>query len=276
MKIAAVLTCFNRKDKTLNCITKLMQQYKAIDIYVCDDGSTDHTSEAIKKIYPNVKIIKSNGGLFWSKGMFQGMKAAVTKDYDFYLMVNDDVDFYDNMLEIMLNSYESANGNCGIVGSTQSSFSKKLTYGGSVLKTKLNINKKFLLSPTGKVQKCDFANWNCFLIDKFTIDNVGLIDNAYEHGIGDFDYSCRMKRKNIPMYVATDYIGTCERNPIKNTFGDNELSIKKRLSLLLSAKGLPIKSSFRFYWKNYRIIGVPFLLWMYLRILLSISLNKPC
>ncbi|KOO50427.1 glycosyltransferase family 2 protein [Priestia koreensis] len=274
MKIAAVLTCFNRKEKTLNCIKKLMNQRRDIDIYVCDDGSTDLTSEAIQELYPEVKIIKSTGGLFWSKGMFQAMKAAVVNNYDFYLMVNDDVDFYDSMLDIMLNSYKISSENCAIVGSTQSVISKDLTYGGSVLKTKWNINKKMLLKPNGEIQKCDFANWNCFLIDNFTVDHVGLIDNKYEHGIGDFDYSCQMKKKEIPIYIATDYVGICERNPIKNTFQDHTLSINKRLSLLLSAKGLPIKSYMRFYWKNYKLIGVPFCSWMYLKMIMLIFLKQ--
>ncbi|MGG3625216.1 glycosyltransferase family 2 protein [Bacillus gobiensis] len=276
MKIAAVLTCFNRKSKTLNCIKKLNQQYQNIDIYVCDDASTDFTSEAIEKEYPKVRIIKSNGGLFWSKGMYQGMKSAILEDYDFYLMVNDDVDFYDNMLKTMINSYMLANHSCGIVGSTKSANSDKLTYGGSILQEKWNINKKTLLNPNRNIQQCDFANWNCFLIDRSTIETVGLIDNKYEHGTGDFDYSCRMNKKGIPIYVATDYIGTCDRNTLVNTFSDNNLSRRKRISLLVSKKGLPIKSSFRFYWKNYKLIGIPFWVWMYLRVLMLISLGKNC
>jgi GT2 family glycosyltransferase len=276
VKIAAVFTCFNRKSKTLNCIKKLNRQYKNIDIYVCDDASTDSTIEAIVREYPEVKLIKGNGSLFWSKGMFQGMKSAILGDYDFYLMVNDDVDFYDNMLEIMINSYMIANRSCGIVGSTKSSESEILTYGGSILKYKWNINKKNLLQPNGNIQKCDFANWNCFLIDRSVIKSVGLIDKKYDHGVGDFDYSCMMKKNGIPIYVATDYIGTCERNSPINTYSDNQLSRRKRISLLLSHKGLPLKSYFHFYWKNYKFTGIPFILWMYLRIMVSISLGKSC
>ncbi|MEK3885272.1 glycosyltransferase family 2 protein [Paenibacillus sp. PL2-23] len=276
MKIAAILTCYNRRDATINCIKKLKQQYKKIDIYVCDDASTDLTSETIKGTFPDVTLIESKGDLYWSKGMYLGMESAKSKKYDFYLMINDDVDFYDEMLETMLTAYKLANRRCGIVGSTRSVDTNELTYGGSILVNKLNINRKKLLTPNGKIQKCDFANWNCFLIDRITIERVGLIDNYYEHALGDYDYSCRMKKHDIPIYVAGNYVGTCERNPISNTYRDSKLSRKKRTSLLLSIKGLPIKSTFRFYYRNYNIIGVPFFIWIYLRIFMSIIFKREC
>jgi GT2 family glycosyltransferase len=276
LKIAAIFTCFNRRSKTINCIEKLNRQFQPIDIYVCDDGSTDFTSETIEKDFPEVTVIKSNGGLFWSKGMYQGMRMAVLKDYDYYLLVNDDVDFYDNMLETMLNSYKMSRSSCGIVGSTRSTDSNETTYGGRMLQQKWNINKKILLEPNSNIQECDFANWNCFLIDRNIIKSIGLVDNKYEHGVGDFDYSCRMSKKKIPLYVATEYIGTCDRNSTKNTYCDNQLSIRKRISHLLSPKGLPIKSYSRFYWKNYKLLGIPFGAWMYMKILILIYQGKKC
>jgi GT2 family glycosyltransferase len=276
VKIAAIFTCFNRIDKSINCIKNLKRQSHPIDIYVCDDGSTDFTSETIETEFPEVHLIKSEGGLFWSKGMFQGMKAALLKDYDYYLLVNDDVDFYDNMLEVMLDSYKLAGQSCGIVGSTKSNDFTSLTYGGSILSQKWSINKKKLLEPNGDIQECDFANWNCFLIDRYTIKTIGLVDDKYEHGVGDFDYSCRMRKKGIPLYVATDFIGTCDRNSSINTYSDNQLTRRKRISHLLSQKGLPLKSYFRFYWKNYKLYGIPFCIWMYLRNLLLITTGKKC
>jgi glycosyltransferase involved in cell wall biosynthesis len=47
--IAVLMTCFNRKEKTLCCIESLFAQENmpTFDLYVCDDASTDGTSEAI-------------------------------------------------------------------------------------------------------------------------------------------------------------------------------------------------------------------------------------
>lgn len=51
--IAVLLTAHNRKEKTLLCLDFLFKQKQVeeytIDVYLTDDGSTDGTSEAVKK-----------------------------------------------------------------------------------------------------------------------------------------------------------------------------------------------------------------------------------
>ena len=43
-KIAAILTCHNRKEKTLACLHSLFSIISTIDVFLVDDGSTDGTS----------------------------------------------------------------------------------------------------------------------------------------------------------------------------------------------------------------------------------------
>ena len=85
MRIAAIITCHNRKEKTLVCLKSLFQIIQNIDVFLTDDGSTDGTSEAVKKIYPQVNIIQGDGNLFWSRGMYIAWKEAVKGGYDYYL-----------------------------------------------------------------------------------------------------------------------------------------------------------------------------------------------
>ena len=66
MKIAALLTCFNRKDKTITCLNSVLNIIPTCHVYLVDDASTDGTSEAIKQNFPQVNIIQGNGNLFWS------------------------------------------------------------------------------------------------------------------------------------------------------------------------------------------------------------------
>ena len=88
MQLAVLLTCFNRKATTLRCLEQLNKQNitASMDVFLCDDGSTDGTSDAIKKLFPQVYIIRGSGNLFWNRGMLTAWrKACETKDYDAYI-----------------------------------------------------------------------------------------------------------------------------------------------------------------------------------------------
>lgn len=256
MRIAVILTVFNRKEQTLLCLTSLSKQKNMpnYDVYMCDDGSTDGTADAVLKQFRNVNVIQGTGGLFWSRGMARAMSAAVEKGYDLYLMINDDVCFYYTMWETMM-AARSKEILVGVTGCTQSRINGNLTYSGA--KFYHDNGKRYVgnkISPIiDKKQECDVANWNCFLIDKEVVRVVGLIDATYEHSFGDFDYSLRMRKAGIPIYLTDRYIGNCESNTQKNTYLDRELSRKIRVKKLLSPNGLPVKSWLTFTFRYYGV-----------------------
>ena len=76
---AVILTCFNRKDTTLRCLKQLYQQKTSgnMDVFLCDDASTDGTSEAVQKQFPKVHIVRGNGNLFWNRECWQHGKKLV-------------------------------------------------------------------------------------------------------------------------------------------------------------------------------------------------------
>lgn len=278
MNLAIIFTCFNRAEKTKKCLNSIKSQILDDDIkirfYICDDASTDQTLLYIKEILPEATIINGEGGLYWSKGMYKAMNAAYQDNNDFYLMINDDVDFYKTSLQTMIDSYKLSNVFCGIVGTTVSQDESITTYGGGNFIRKLEIGRHNLLNPNGKLQSCQIANWNCFLLPKKVIDDIGLIDNYYEHGYGDYDYSLLMRRKGYPIYVATDYIGKCNRNTTKGTYNDKALSRYIRISKLFSIKALPIKSSIHFYWKNHSFLGIGYIFYVYIKEIYRILFEK--
>ena len=267
MKIAIIFTCYNRADKTENCVKSLLNQeldkHIKLEFYICDDGSTDNTVKTVRKLIPSAKIINGSGNLFWCKGMYLAMRKAYDNKHDFYLMINDDVNFSPNAIQIMINSYIKSNDICGIVGSVRDE-NRRTSYGGRVFYNKYKIGKTKLLDSNKTLQKCDVANWNCFLIPNEVLDMIGIIDNYYEHGCGDFDYSLRMMKYGLPIYVATEDVGICSTNPTKNTSQDCSLSKKERIKKLFSIKESPIKSNIYFYKKNYGVFGLLYMVRTYI------------
>lgn len=278
MSLAIIFTCFNRKEKTLRCVESLINQNSipTFDLYICDDGSTDGTVEAVKSIYPNARIIQGTGDLFWSRGMYEAMQAAQNK-YDLYLMVNDDVEFMPTMWESMFTAY-SDKKECGVVGCTLSKDTGKQSYGGCCfIENKKGDYVGPMLAPSSQEYvSVDLANWNCFLISREIIDKVGLIDKRYEHAMGDFDYSFRMKKAQYPIFLAKNFVGYCNNNSIKNTFKDSSLTRRERFQKLFAANGLPIKSWYYFtinYYKNGKIKNF---INPYIKYFICIILRKDC
>ena len=107
VQIAVLLTCFNRKEKTLRCLQNLKEQTLpdnvVVTVVLVDDGSTDGTGDAVSKNYPDVNLIRSEGNLFWNQGMRLAWNTALQqRDYDYYLLMNDDTEIYSDAIMRLL------------------------------------------------------------------------------------------------------------------------------------------------------------------------------
>jgi len=271
-KIAVLLTCFNRKEKTLACLHSFFEATKPneyeFDIYLVDDGSTDGTSEAVKKEYPDINIIKGSGNLFWAGGMRLAWRTALeSKDYDAFLLLNDDVILFNDFLDNLIKSEKYAllkNNKTGIYsGATINNITKEITYGCEKIKTNHFVVRRQLLTPKEMPQQCELTNANILWISKETVDAIGIFDERFTHGIADFDYSLRAIKRGIPVYLAPNIGGICLFDHGRN-WKSNNSSLKERISFLKSPKGLAYKE-YLFYIKKHFYLYLPYsftMLWL--------------
>lgn len=252
MKIAVLLTVFNRREVTLRGLRSL---YKAIDylgadyqfdIYMTDDGCTDGTSEAVVKEFPDVHIIQGDGNLYWSGGMRKAWQDAINSgvEYDYYLWFNDDAVLYDDALTTMIKSYNDAGGNA-IVSGAFCDVEGNVSYGGRDKKCRL-------ISPNGKLQEIFLMNGNLVLIPHIIMNTLGNIDEAFIHSLGDWDYGCRARKEHFMVLLTPVYVGKTERHDnIPESFCNKQKSLVERLRILYS----PRFSVGRLFIWEYRNIG---------------------
>lgn len=269
-KIAIVLTFHNRKDQTLTCIEQLKSQENcddySLDFFACDDGSTDGTKEELLKKYPDVNVIDGDGNLFWARGMAAACEEAKKISPDYYLMVNDDVNFYPYAISEILSTYRKYGENIAVVGCTHGN-DGRWTYGGRRWTVNgLKIRGKIIL-PSDPDPVCNVTNWNCFFVPAHIFSDVGDIDTFYEHSYADFDYSLRMEKKGYRVYSTSKYVGMCEDNPIEGTWQDKSLSAFKRWKLMQKRTAKPIKSDLHFYKKIFGVKGYVFVMKQYIKMI---------
>lgn len=236
MRIAALLTCFNRRNQTLACLRRIGAQCLppgySIEIFLVDDGSTDGTTAAIRDEFPEARIETGSGSLYWCGGMRLAWRKAALTDPDFYLLVNDDTLLDENALANLLDIAPTADTRTIAVAAICDPESGQATYGGIR-------SQSGLLSPTESPESCDTFNGNAVLIPRAVFREIGMLHGAYTHGMGDFDYGYLARRNGIPIFQSAHFLGTCSRNSAANTWMDRSLGRAERLRRLRSKKGLP-------------------------------------
>jgi len=250
---AILMTCHNRQEKTLRCLTSLFSVNNdstlygefTLTCYLVDDGSTDGTYEAVAECFPQVKLIEGNGQLYWNQGMRLAWQTALReRKYDYYLWLNDDVKLYDNAVAKLIQAYQQQNKiveNVGaMVGTLQEPESLLASYGGRAMREKiLPLRYGEVITPTEQALECDFINGNCTLISAKSVASIGILATDFSHSMGDFDYGLRLAQHGFSCWVAPHYFGQCSRNYYRKTFKSTKLSLADRILLIKKPTVLP-------------------------------------
>ncbi len=263
-KIAVLLTCYNRKEKTINCLKSF---YKTIgnandniifDTYLVDDNSTDGTSEAISMLFSNVTIIKGSGHLFWAKGMILAWETAISKnqDYDSFLLLNDDVILTENFLSDLLLTHEYCLRNNHLSGiyvcSTKDPNTSEISYGGKLVRKKTIFSRKNKVMPSDSPQPCLMSNANILLVTADVVKKIGIFDTNYIHSFADYDYTLTASKNGIPVLVCPGIGGFCVNDHGNNWLSSN-VPLKERIKYLYNPKGLGYKQQIYYLKKHFKL-----------------------
>lgn len=248
MHIIALTTFHNRVNKTLKALEDLHAQVlppnTSISVTVVDDGSSDGTSDEIRKNFPLVEIISGNGNLFWAGGMCYGWEKSIKykKHYDYLLLFNDDIQLQENALEDLINISISLKKCETLIHTVNAVFLEKetnlISYSGFMHKSKVF---PLLLSkaiPQKKPQRIDTINMNLTLIPKETIKEIGFLSNEFIHSMADIDYGLRVNKAGGENWLSGEALGYCEKNIPQPISNNRALLIKK----LLSPKSIPFNA----------------------------------
>ena len=229
-KVAVLITVFNRRETTLSGLRSLKASIATLgdgfhfDIFLTDDGCTDGTADAVRQEFPNVKIVMGNGSLFWGGGMNLAWQAAIDAPgvYDYYLWYNDDSEIFPDALQTM---FATASSTVVVTGAFKG-HDGMVSYGG-------RDQDERLITPNLIPQEVIRMNGNLVLIPDSIRNAVGMIDNHYIHGGGDFDYGYRVRENGFKVLLTSKYVGIADRHgAFIPQYCNKELPLSKRWKLL--------------------------------------------
>lgn len=267
--ILVLFTCFNRKEKTQNCLNTLSKNKECnFDYIVLDDNSSDGTIDMLKE-YNNVTLLIGDGYSFYSGGMRLAITRAKSIDlmrYGYVMFINDDVSFFESAIDRLV---ECEGGNGEILVGAVCDKNGCFSYGGEIKASKFKPEFKSVKIDDDDLY-CDTTCANCVLIPRLIFEKLPNIDTTYHHAMGDFDYFFVATDSGYKIRSSDFYVGQCDDNDVKGGWRDTSLPRLTRLKKKESVKGLPFREWFHYLKKNHSMLtAVIFSLTPYIRIILK-------
>jgi GT2 family glycosyltransferase len=235
--IAVLMACYNRRETTLRALRRLHEQeipagYRVRVVFL-DDGSTDGTTEAARREFPNMTFLQGDGDYYWIHSMVVAWKAA--RPADLYFWLNDDTDLVPGAIQQLIDVYEASPDPATIVvGATCDHESGKTCTGGIRRHSWRDVE---VMMPGNKPQMCDSINGNIVLVPREAEAKIGTMDDRFTHLFADADYGLRARQAGIPVLLAPGHLGTTELNTLKGSTHDLDTSFRERWKLLFGPKG---------------------------------------
>ena len=222
MDLSIVIVNLNTKDLTVGCIRSIEKEAKDIDfeVLLADNGSTDGSVEAFKKIKEEkfwekrFTLILNETNTGYAKANNQGIKKAKGK---YILLLNNDTVVHKNALQNLI-KFANETPDAGVVGSRLLNIDGTLQMSCYHFPTITNAIKEYWFGQKGLFEKfapkvkdpvtVDSVVGAAFLITPEAKKRVGILDERYFAYFEDIDY-CRQTWKNgLKVYYLSDSVIT--------------------------------------------------------------------
>jgi GT2 family glycosyltransferase len=213
MDISIVIVNWNTKVLLLDCLASVYKTVENISmgIWVVDNASSDGSVEAVKRFYPDVKIIQNRKNLGFAAANNRAFKRMRGR---YAVLLNTDAVLMKGALEAIYDFVENnpdAGMACGQLlnpdGSKQNSIANfpglpSLLLNETLLRILLPrrypSKRKEYKNPI-EVDSCIGA---CLMVRKKTMDHVGLLDEDYFFFFEETDWARRIKQSGWKIYFV--------------------------------------------------------------------------
>ncbi len=245
-KVELIMPVFNRREITLQALRSLQKintRGLNVHIVVVDDGSSDGTGEAIAAEFPEVQVIRGDGSLHYAAGTNKGIRAALERNPDFIVTMNDDAVFHDDFLQRLIRT--ARENPHSVVGALLLLWNEphrvfQVDFQWNTLKGgwQQNHDLSAFDFPEAPFEVEGMAG-NCVLFPVDAITQCGLMDeDKFPHGWGDIQYLVRMRKRGWKLMVDPKSYVWCEPNTYPKPL--HELKISEILKILFLDRKHPL------------------------------------
>jgi hypothetical protein len=207
MRLSFVIPTYNAKKVLLDCINSIKRTVKIqCEVIVVDNGSTDSTSEELKKNFPDITVIK----LPWNYGFARAVNLGIkTAKGEYICILNNDTLLTEGATDTIIDFMQNSK-NCGIAGpqllnqngTKQNSiapFPTFLTEFGLKSALKALFPEKFYSKHINfaKPVEVDSLVGAVIVVKREVFDRIGLFDENYFLFLEETDFCYQAKKHGI-------------------------------------------------------------------------------
>ena len=217
--IHVIIPVHNRIDLTINCLNSLRKQdiYDQLNIIIINDGSTDQTENYLSQKFTDVKVVNSDGSLYWGGAINLGIKHVlkICKELDWVLLVNNDVELKFNSISSLIRISNDYKRKCLSAALTVDLEDKTtIIKSGTIVKSWF-FNKTTHVYKGLKINKVqdekpvdvDFLTGPCLLHPVEVFKIAGNYDSKnFKHYASDDEFSMRVKKYGYRTFLCPSSI----------------------------------------------------------------------
>lgn len=200
-----VVTCYNRLQKTKNCIHSILKYTTDVnyELILIDNGCNDGTYDFLQSIpFENKRIIKVTKNIGSGFAMQQVMKMYQGK---YLVSIANDIIVTSNWLSNLIRCYESdpSIGFAVPISTNVSNLQEVNKSFKDIEEVQRFADKNNKYDPQRWKQRMRLVN-TISVLKREVMDVVGLFDYAFLHDFGEDDFSIRVRRAGYKLILCED------------------------------------------------------------------------
>ena len=211
-RVAIIILNWNGCLDTIDCVQSLQEvECSMFDIVIVDNASTDRSAEILKQRFPECKLVQNDRNLGFSGGYNVGIKYALTHDFKYILLLNNDTVVEKNFIFPLIEKLEN-NEAIGVVQSKLINYydhNKIDSLGQEILAAggmRDIINDGLSTKSHRRSIEIFGACAAAALYRAEVFSEVGLFDESFFILFEDADLSWRIRLKGYKIFLVPDSI----------------------------------------------------------------------
>jgi GT2 family glycosyltransferase len=212
IRLSIIIVNWNTRDVLGQCLGSIFQTIKkeGCEVIVVDNASTDGSPEMVQNHFPQVQLIENSWNVGFARANNQGIRQSTGH---YVLLLNSDTIVIPGVLQSLL-EFMDTHAEAGCVGARLLNPDTSLQYSCSPAPTLSSEFRRMLHLPgmrsdgyypmdrwdLRQPHQVDVILGACMLLRKVTLDQVGLMDEAYFMYSEEVDLCYRIRRAGWQIY----------------------------------------------------------------------------